>query len=74
MTGICAPSENGSSVMAAGGGFYSGFVALRIFEAWDLFGSGNGARTLEEMRVGSAGTGDSPCPNGRTRSSAGGSS
>ncbi len=34
-----------------GGGFYSGFVALRISEAWDLFRRGNGARTLEEMRL-----------------------
>jgi len=34
-----------------GGGFYSGFVALPISEAWELFGRGNGARTLEEMRL-----------------------
>ncbi len=34
-----------------GGGFYSGFAALPISEAWDLFGRGNGARTLEEMRL-----------------------
>lgn len=34
-----------------GGGFYSGFVPLRISEAWEMFGLGNGARTLEEMRA-----------------------
>ena len=34
-----------------GGGFYSGFVPLRISEAWKMFGLGNGARTLEEMRA-----------------------
>lgn len=33
-----------------GGGFYSDFAALRISEAWELFGEGNGALSLEEMR------------------------
>ncbi len=31
-------------------GFFSGFVALRLTEAWDLFGEGNGAASTEEMR------------------------
>ncbi|MDW5323929.1 HNH endonuclease [Plantactinospora sp. KLBMP9567] len=33
-----------------GGGFYSGFVRLRISEAWELFGEGNGADSLDSMR------------------------
>ena len=33
-----------------GGGFFSGFVGLRITEAWEFFGEGNGARSLSEMR------------------------
>lgn len=32
-------------------GFYGGFVAMRLSEAWDLFGEGNGAASLDEMRV-----------------------
>ncbi len=34
-----------------GGGFYSGFAALHLSEAWELFGQDNGARTLPEMRL-----------------------
>ena len=34
-----------------GGGFYSGFDALTVSDAWDLFGEGNGASSLEEMRA-----------------------
>jgi putative restriction endonuclease len=33
-----------------GGGFYSGFAALRLSEAWQFFGEANGAATIEEMR------------------------
>ena len=33
-----------------GGGFFSGFVALRLSEAWELLGSANGAASMEEMR------------------------
>ncbi|MFD0857012.1 HNH endonuclease [Actinomadura adrarensis] len=33
-----------------GGGFYSGFVALPASEVWDLYGEGNGAASLTEMR------------------------
>jgi putative restriction endonuclease len=29
---------------AGGGGFYSGFAALRISEAWQFFGQANGCR------------------------------
>lgn len=31
-----------------GGGFYSGFAQLRIFEAWELFGEGNGVDSQSE--------------------------
>jgi len=34
-----------------GGGFYSGFAALRASEAWQMFGEANGAATLEQMRA-----------------------
>jgi putative restriction endonuclease len=34
-----------------GGGFYSGFAQLRISEAWELFGDGNGAESLDQMRA-----------------------
>ena len=33
-----------------GGGFYSGFAALRVSEAWDFFGLGNGVTSLARMR------------------------
>ncbi|GGL87327.1 HNH endonuclease [Micromonospora yangpuensis] len=33
-----------------GGGFFSGFAQLRISEAWDLFGEGNGVTNLADMR------------------------
>jgi putative restriction endonuclease len=33
-----------------GGGFFSGFVPLRISEAWSFYGEANGAATLAEMR------------------------
>ncbi len=33
-----------------GGGFYSGFSALRISEAWAFFGDGNGVASLNDMR------------------------
>ena len=32
-------------------GFYSGFVAMRLGEAWDLFGEANGAGSVEQMRL-----------------------
>jgi len=34
-----------------GGGFYSDFAALRISEAWALFGEANGVASLAEMRA-----------------------
>jgi putative restriction endonuclease len=34
-----------------GGGFFSGFVPLRLSEAWELFGLGNGVASLEQMRL-----------------------
>lgn len=34
-----------------GGGFYSGFAALRVSEAWQMFALANGAASLEEMRA-----------------------
>lgn len=34
-----------------GGGFYSGFAALRVSEAWEFFGEGNGVAGREEMRT-----------------------
>jgi putative restriction endonuclease len=34
-----------------GGGFFSGFVPMRVSDAWDLLGPGNGATSLEEMRA-----------------------
>ncbi|MBG0816949.1 HNH endonuclease [Planomonospora sp. ID82291] len=33
-----------------GGGFYSGFARLRVSEAWEFFGEGNGAAGLAELR------------------------
>lgn len=33
-----------------GGGFFSGFAALRVSEAWVMFGEANGANSLERMR------------------------
>lgn len=33
-----------------GGGFYSGFAALPVSEAWDMFRERNGASSLERMR------------------------
>ncbi|GAA3159962.1 hypothetical protein GCM10010466_58500 [Planomonospora alba] len=33
-----------------GGGFYSGFARLRVSEAWEFFGEGNGAASLDELR------------------------
>jgi putative restriction endonuclease len=33
-----------------GGGFYSGFVPMRVSEAWELLGPGNGALSLAELR------------------------
>jgi putative restriction endonuclease len=33
-----------------GGGFYSGFRALRVSEAWEFFGEANGAPSLFDMR------------------------
>ncbi len=32
-----------------GGGFYSNFAAMTVTEAWELFGEGNGASSLEQM-------------------------
>jgi len=34
-----------------GGGFFSGFVPMRVSEAWELLGWGNGAASLEELRA-----------------------
>jgi putative restriction endonuclease len=34
-----------------GGGFFSGFVPMRVSEAWELLGPGNGAASLEGMRT-----------------------
>jgi putative restriction endonuclease len=34
-----------------GGGFFSGFAALRVSEAWEFFGEANGAATIEVMRT-----------------------
>lgn len=33
-----------------GGGFFSGFVALPISEAWEFYGEANGVASLEQMR------------------------
>ena len=33
-----------------GGGLFSGFASLRISEAWELFGAGNGVDSLAGMR------------------------
>lgn len=33
-----------------GGGFYSGFAALRLSDAWQIFGEANGAASMGEMR------------------------
>jgi putative restriction endonuclease len=37
--------------VVVGGGFYSGFASLTISEAWQIYGQGNGASTLQEMRA-----------------------
>jgi putative restriction endonuclease len=34
-----------------GGGFYSGFAALRVSEAWQFFGEANGVESLWQMRA-----------------------
>lgn len=34
-----------------GGGFFSGFVSMRVSDAWELLGWGNGAASLEELRT-----------------------
>jgi putative restriction endonuclease len=34
-----------------GGGFFSGFAALRVSEAWRMFGEANGVASLEQMRA-----------------------
>jgi len=34
-----------------GGGFFSGFVSMRVSDAWELLGLGNGAASLDGMRV-----------------------
>lgn len=33
-----------------GGGYFEGFVRLKISEAWEVFGYGNGVHSLDEMR------------------------
>lgn len=33
-----------------GGGFYEGFVRLRVSEAWDFFGEGNGVASADGLR------------------------
>lgn len=40
--------QDGNRVV--GGGFYSGFAALRLSEAWQFFGEANGAASVVEMR------------------------
>jgi HNH endonuclease len=40
--------QDGNRVV--GGGFYSGFAALRLSEAWQFFGEANGAASVGEMR------------------------
>ena len=32
-----------------GGGYFEGFVKMKVSEAWDFFGEGNGVSSLEEM-------------------------
>ena len=34
-----------------GGGFFSGFVPMRVSDAWELLGLGNGAASLDAMRA-----------------------
>lgn len=34
-----------------GGGFFSGFARLSIAEAWELFGTGNGAASVDELAL-----------------------
>jgi putative restriction endonuclease len=34
-----------------GGGFFSGFVSMRVSDAWELLGPGNGANSLMELRA-----------------------
>jgi putative restriction endonuclease len=34
-----------------GGGFFSGFVSMRVSDAWELLGPGNGASNLPELRA-----------------------
>jgi putative restriction endonuclease len=34
-----------------GGGMYAGFAKLLVDQAWDAFGAGNGAASLEQMRA-----------------------
>ncbi len=34
-----------------GGGFLSGFVSIRVSDAWELLGPGNGASSLLELRA-----------------------
>jgi putative restriction endonuclease len=34
-----------------GGGFFSAYVPMRLSQAWDLFGEGNGAANLEDLRA-----------------------
>jgi putative restriction endonuclease len=34
-----------------GGGFFSGFVHMRISDAWELLGTGNGAASMDGMRT-----------------------
>ena len=33
-----------------GGGYFEGFVRLKVTEAWEIFGYGNGVHSLDEMR------------------------
>jgi putative restriction endonuclease len=34
-----------------GGGFFEGFVRMKITEAWDFFGIGNGVTSLDDLRI-----------------------
>lgn len=34
-----------------GGGFFEGFVRMKITEAWDFFGNGNGVASLQDLQI-----------------------
>jgi putative restriction endonuclease len=53
-----------------GGGFYSGFAALRVSEAWQFLGEANGAESLSQMRARIGHYRKAPIPPAKTRRSA----